>query len=180
MLPAPDLSFVVPIDETDETFTASVILNHIFGKALHQWHGMDRETAETGGRERFVRSWRVALDDWKKEWVGKSECGRPSVATRRCGADLKFHDLADENTLARLIDVTAANFHIMLILLSLRIPSSHESTQGLLRQICELAIQMLVTILRWRDEVPFDAPGGLAYAHNFLIVHIAWVRSRFI
>lgn len=173
MPPAPDLSFVVPIDETDETFIASVRLNHIFGKALHHWHGMDRDTAETGGRERFVRSWRVELDDWKKEWVGKSECGRPRDARGRCVADL-----ANENDPARLIDVTAANFHIMLILLSLRIPSSRESTQGLLRQICELAIQMLVTILRWRDEVPFDAPGGLAYAHNFLIVHIAWVRSQ--
>ncbi|RSH85388.1 hypothetical protein EHS25_004784 [Saitozyma podzolica] len=139
LLRRPDLSFVVPIDEIDETFTASVRLSDIFGKALQHWHGMDRQNAELGERDRFVRSWRGALDEWRKDWMGKS-CQLPHHA----------HPALTEDP-------------------------SHESTQGLLRQICELAIQILVTILWWRDEVPFDAPGALAYAHNFLIVHIAAV-----
>lgn len=67
----------------------------------------------------------------------------------------------------------SVNTHIMLILLSLRIPGSDTSTQTLLRQICELAVQLIVIVQKWYDETDFWAPGGLAYAHNFLIINIA-------
>jgi hypothetical protein len=62
----------------------------------------------------------------------------------------------------------------MLLLLSLRIPGNHTSAQNLLRDISELAVQLLIDVLKWRDETPFDAPGGLAYAANFLVVQIAY------
>ncbi|WOO83955.1 Protein priB [Vanrija pseudolonga] len=142
----PDLGFLRPHDSRNMTFSASVKLNHIFGRALHRWHGMDKDDTPDLERELFVRDWRRDLGEWKTSWMGTS----------------------------RLVDVAAVYNHIMLLLLSLRVPGSHASTQALLREISELAVQLLVTVLRWRDDVPFDESGGLAYASNFLIVQIAY------
>jgi hypothetical protein len=73
----------------------------------------------------------------------------------------------------RLVEVHGTNHHIMLILLSLRIRGSHDSTLALLKEMNGLAVHLIGIVHQWLHEVDFYGPGGLAYAHDFLIVNIA-------
>lgn len=73
----------------------------------------------------------------------------------------------------RLVEVHCTNHHIMLILLSLRIRGSHDSTLALLKEMNGLAVHLIGIVHQWLHEVDFYGPGGLAYAHDFLIVNIA-------
>ena len=61
----------------------------------------------------------------------------------------------------------------MLILLTLRIRGSHETTLDLLRRMNQLAVHLISSVYQWFHEGDFYGPGGLAYAHDFLIVNIA-------
>lgn len=61
----------------------------------------------------------------------------------------------------------------MLILLTLRIRGSHETTMDLLRRMNQLAVHLISIVFQWFQEGDFYGPGGLAYAHDFLIVNIA-------
>ncbi len=62
----------------------------------------------------------------------------------------------------------------MLILLTLRIRGSHASTLELLRQIRDLAAHLIASVYNWYQQGDFFGPGGLAYAHDFLVVNIAY------
>lgn len=72
-----------------------------------------------------------------------------------------------------LVDVYALNTHIMLILLSLRVRGTPETTRSLLSKMHDLALQLLGVIRSWYERVDFKGPGGLAYAPNSLIVNVA-------
>jgi type IV secretory pathway TraG/TraD family ATPase VirD4 len=63
----------------------------------------------------------------------------------------------------------------MLILLTLRIRGSHDSTLALLKEMNGLAVHLIGIVHQWLHEVDFYGPGGLAYSHDFLIVNIASV-----
>lgn len=76
-------------------------------------------------------------------------------------------------TIDRLLDLFGANNHIMLILLALRIRGSHQSTLDLLKQMNELAVYFLSSVFRWFQQEVFYGPGGLAFAHDFLVVNIS-------
>lgn len=57
LIHAPDLTFLMPGDQMNATFSATVTLNHIFSRVLHRWHGMlkDKEDSPDVERELFVR-----------------------------------------------------------------------------------------------------------------------------
>lgn len=64
----------IPLDDPIKTrFTASVLLNHVFARALHHWHGLNREQAAVGERERFIDMWTLPYEAWTKTHLGKGE-----------------------------------------------------------------------------------------------------------
>lgn len=57
---------LAPGDGTNDRFVAAINLTHIFAKALHLWHGADKEEAHPREREHFMTGWTRDLDDWRK------------------------------------------------------------------------------------------------------------------
>ena len=147
-----------PGDSTNDRFVGAIQLTHIFAKALHIWHGTDKDEAHPREREHFMTGWKRDLDDWRKRTGDQGGC---------CA---RYGLIADT-----LLETLSTNSHIMLILLTLRIRGSHGSTIDLLRHIRDLAVHQIASVMHWFQQGDFYGPGGLAYAHDYLVVNIAQV-----
>lgn len=128
----------------------SLLVLYITGITLRK--RLQREEVESNSSSRGSASWKIG---------NRNTASKVGFASR------------SKLTADRWLDLFGTNNHIMLILLALRIRGSHQSTLNLLKQMNELAVYFLSSVFRWFQQESFYGPGGLAYAHDFLVVNIA-------